>query len=212
VTASSLQPPARRRELIGALAGAVGPVSFVGGWIVAGAIRPGYSPVREAISQLAREGAPHRGLMTTALAIFGVTVPVFAPVLVDALGANKALQGSVSLAGLATLGIAAVPLSLSGEGIADVVHGTLASLGYFGMALSPILGGIALYRRGATRAAAASGIVGVVSAASLAATVFVSDVGLFQRLGLGVVDAWLTINAISILTSSSGRRRSPVET
>jgi hypothetical membrane protein len=174
-------------------------MSFVGGWVVAGELRPGYSPLREAISQLARIGAPHRPLMTTAFVAFGVTVPAFAPVLAHSLGVGKELTCSLSLAGLATLGVAAFPLSRSGGGAEDLVHGIFATLGYIGMALSPMFGAVALHRRGHTRAAVASGAVGVVSAASLAATAFASDVGLFQRLGLGVVDAWLVVMAISIL-------------
>lgn len=196
----------RRRRVVGACAGVIGPASFVGGWAVAGATRPGYSALREAISQLARVGAPHRVLMTAAFVSFGVAVPVFAPVLADSLDAGKALTASVSLAGLATLGVAAVPLSASGAGVADVVHGTLATLGYLGMALSPMLGAAALYRRGARGAAGVSAVIGVVSAASLATTTFASDVGLFQRLGLGVVDVWLAVAAISILRDESAKR------
>lgn len=197
------EPP--RHGLLGAWAGVIGPVSFVGGWIAAGAMRPGYSAVHEAISQLARLGAPHRPLMTTACVAFGVTVPVFAPVVAESLGAGGPLTGSLSLAGLATLGVAAFPLSRSGGGAEDLVHGTFATLGYIGMALSPMFGAAALHRRGDVRAAVASGAVGLVSAASLLATALVSDVGLFQRLGLGVVDVWLVLMAISILRAGDGR-------
>jgi hypothetical protein len=136
--------------------------------------------------------------MTAAFVSFGVTVPVFAPALAEALDAGKALTASAALAGLATLGVAAVPLSLSGDGTADLVHGTFAALGYVGMAFSPLLGALGLYRRGDKVAAGASVLVGVVSATSLACTVFLSDVGFFQRLGLGVVDAWMAVMAISI--------------
>jgi hypothetical membrane protein len=186
----------RRRRLIGASAGVIGPASFVGGWMLAGAMRPGYSALLEAISQLAREGAPHRGIMTTAFVAFGVTVPVFAPVLADSLGAGKALRVSATVAGLATLGVAAAPLSASGAGIVDLVHGSFATLGYAGMALSPMLGALAFRRRGDVGAAVASAAAGLVSAASLVATAFAADVGLFQRLGLGVVDVWLVLMAI----------------
>jgi hypothetical membrane protein len=194
----------RRRRLPAASAGVVGPLSFIGGWVAAGALRPEYSPVREAISQLARLGAPHRPLMTTAFVAFGVTVPVFAPVLADSLGAGKPLTASLSLAGLATLGVAAFPLSRAGGGAADLVHGTFATLGYVGMAISPMFGAAGLFRRGHVHAAVASGTVGLVSAAALAATAFAFDVGLFQRLGLGVVDAWLVVMAVSILRARDG--------
>ena len=191
----------RRRRLIGAAAGVVGPASFVGGWVAAGATRPAYSPLREAISQLAREGAPHRGLMTKAFVAFGVTVPVFAPVLAESIDAGKALRVSATVAGLTTLGVAAAPLSASGAGSIDLVHGAFATLGYVGMALSPMFGALALRRRGNMGAAMASAVVGLVSATSLVATAFVADVGLCQRLGLGVVDAWFVVMAIWILVS-----------
>jgi hypothetical membrane protein len=193
-----------RRRLLAASAGVIGPVSFVAGWAAAGALRPDYSPLREAISQLARLGAPYRPLMTTAFVAFGVTVPVFAPVLADSLGAGKPLRGSLWLAGFATLGVAAFPLSRPGGGAEDLVHGTFATLGYIGMAVSPMIGATSLYRRGHLQSAVVSGAVGVVSAAALVATAFVSDFGLFQRLGLGVVDAWLVVMAISILLAGDG--------
>lgn len=192
-----------RLRHLGAAAGVAGPVAFVGGWLTAAAIRPGYSSVREQISQLARLGAPHRALMTAAFIGFGVTVPLFAPVLDDSLGARRALTCSLSLAGIATLGVAAVPLSRSGGGTEDIAHGALATAGYIGMALSPMVGAVAFFRRRQVTAGVLSGTAGVVSAASLAATPFVSgQVGLLQRLGLGVVDAWLVIMAILILARS----------
>jgi hypothetical protein len=203
------EAPTRRPRLLAASAGVAGPVSFVGGWVWAGAMRPGYSAMHEAISQLARLGAPHRALMTTAFVTFGVTAPVFAPVLADSLKAGRRLTGSLSLAGVATLGVAACPLSSSGGGVQDFVHGSLATLGYAGMALTPMFGAAALHGRGKFRAAVASGAVGVVSAASLVATGFSPDVGLFQRLGLGVVDAWLVVMAISILRTERGRVPDP---
>lgn len=194
-----------RMAYLGAAAGIFGPACFVGGWAAAAAIRPGYSPVHEAISQLARLGAPNRSLMTAAFIGFGVAVPIFAPFVSRRLGAGRVLTATVALAGLATLGVAAVPLSLRGGGTRDVVHGALATTGYVAMALAPVLGGIALWRRGNLVAAAASGAAGILSAASLSCTVLVADDrGLFQRLGLGVVDAWFAAMAVTMLL---GRRR-----
>jgi hypothetical membrane protein len=172
---------------------------FVGGWITAGLLRPGYSPVHEAISQLARLGAPNRLLMTAAFVGFGVTVPMFAPVVSGALGAGKPLTAALALAGVATLGVAAVPLSRSGGGTRDLIHGALATTTYVGMALSPLLGAAAFYRRHNPGGATASALLGLIAAGSLAATPFVTDVGLYQRLGLGVVDTWILVMAVSIL-------------
>ena len=131
----------------------------------------------------------------------------FRPILDDFLATHKALTCSLSLAGVATLGVAAVPLSRSGGGFEDVAHGALATLGYIGMAVSPMIGAVAFFRRRQIAAAGASALAGVVSAAALAATPFVSaDTGLLQRLGLGVVDAWIVAMAISILAGGRATR------
>jgi hypothetical membrane protein len=55
------------------VAGAVGSVAYVFAWIVEGAVRPGYSPIHQAISDLAvgPNGLPYRigGVLTALLKI-----------------------------------------------------------------------------------------------------------------------------------------------
>ena len=55
-----------------ATCGIVGPVAFVGGWLVNGLRTDGYDPLRDAISQLARVGSPTRLSMSACFVVFGV--------------------------------------------------------------------------------------------------------------------------------------------
>lgn len=181
--------PVPRR--LGALAGVAAPVSFVGGWLVAGARADGYSPLRDTISQLARVGAPTRPLMTSAFVAFGVLAPVWAVTAARVLDA-PGLRVSVTTAGLGTLAVAALPL---GASFGDAPHAVAAGVGYVGMAVSPLLGGRSLAKAGRRRAALASYGVGLVSAACLVGSVAGTHDGGFQRLGLGVVDTWFVVLA-----------------
>ena len=74
----SLRQKDRARKL-GALAGIAAPASFVGAWLVGGAQARDYHPVHDAISQLARVGAPTRPLMTAGFVGFGLLAPWWGP-------------------------------------------------------------------------------------------------------------------------------------
>ena len=163
------------------------------GWAVLGARTPGYEPLEDAISQLAREGAPTRPAMTACFVVFGVLLPVWAPVLARVLGV-RALAPVVALAGLATLAVAALPLTRAGSSGQDSAHAAAALTGYVAMALTPLLAARAL----GSSARTASLAVAAVSALALAGSVVIGSGGL-QRLGLTVVDAWHVALAVSVL-------------
>lgn len=157
------------------LAGVAAPVSFVTAWAVAGTRVPGYSPVREHISELARVGAATRPLMTAGMVGFGVLAPLWAT------GLDRGARAAVTAAGLATLGVAAAPL---GASWGDAPHAVAAGAAYAAMAATPALGA----GLGAPRAArTASVLSALLLLGSLADT---PVTGLLQRAGLGVVDAW----------------------
>ncbi|HEX4905724.1 MAG TPA: DUF998 domain-containing protein [Acidimicrobiales bacterium] len=160
-------------------AGVLGPTAFVAAWAIAGARRAGYSPVDDAISRLAEVGASSRPLMNAGFVTFGVAVPTFAVAARQALGPPA--TAALVVAGLSTLGVAATPL---GPG-PDTAHGVFAGIGYLAMAAAPVL---ADRRRGA--------LVSAIAAASLVATTVGPAHGMFQRLGLGVVDAWIVVTAL----------------
>lgn len=188
---------------VGALCGIAGPVAFVGAWLVGGLVRDGYDPVEQAISQLAREGASTRVLMTAGLVGFGLLVPVWAVVLGRVLR-SRAVATAAAVAGLATLAVAALPLTREPGGTQDLLHAVAASLGYVAMAATPLLAAGPLRRRGCRRAATASVAVGLLSTACLVGTVAL-DVGsgALQRAGLGVVDVWHVVAAGWVLRTTS---------
>ena len=181
-----------------ALCGIAGPTAFVSAWVIGGLLTDGYDPTVQAISQLAREGAGDRPLMTAGLGVFGVLIPVFAQALGRWLEEPR-LRISVTVAGLATLAVALLPLTREPGGGQDTAHAVAAGIGYVGMAVGLLLGAAALRRLGRPRAAALSALVGVVSACALVASLLVDRSGLFQRLGLTVVDAWYVVMAVQLL-------------
>lgn len=181
-------------------AGVVGPTGFVAAWAIGGATTKGYSPVDDAISRLAATGADTRGLMTAGFVCFGVGVPVYGLTLRRELPGRAWLAAVAS--GSATLGVAAFPLDVSST--IDRVHGGFAVAGYITLAMVPLLASRTLWRQGHRRATAASLIVAMTSGACLAATAVGPAHGLFQRLGLTIVDGWLVASAIAFRDQNSG--------
>lgn len=184
---------------VAAACGIVAPLAFVGAWLVGGLRTEGYDPLADAISQLAREGAPTRALMTSGFVVFGLLLPVWAFRLGRELD-SRAVRNAAVVAGVATLGVALLPLTREGGQPQDVGHAVAAGIGYVAMALTPLLATGPLRRLGYERAAATSVVVGVLSALALVGTALVVDrSGGLQRLGLGVVDLWHVAAAVWVL-------------
>jgi len=136
--------------------------------------------------------------MTTAFVVFGVLAPVWARTLGARLGSG-AVRLSVTVSGLATLGVAAFPL---GASYGDGPHAVAAVTGYVAMALTPLLAA----RHLSGRLQRGSRAVGLLSAALLTATAFGHATGLLQRTGLGVVDAWFVVMAVRELRLAPSAR------
>jgi len=163
-------------------------------WLACGRATAGYSARHDAISRLAALGAPTRVAMTAGFVVFGVGVMLYAWPLARAVSGWA--WSSAGLCGLATLGVAAVPLG----SVSDGLHGALAGIGYAALAGTPLLASPDLMRRGRTAAARASVATGVVCAACLVATTLGPNHGLFQRLGLTVGDLWIIVSATVLVT------------
>ncbi len=163
--------------------GAAGVVAFVACWAVAGARRRGYSPVHQAISQLARYGTHDRPLMTAGFVAFAVGTVVLG------LAVRGATGALVALTGLATAGVALFPLSRAGGGTEDLRHATCATVAYVALALAPLAG------RHRARLPRLSVAFALVTAVALALTVPAAYTGLWQRIGLTTGDAWLLLLA-----------------
>ena len=186
---------------LAAVGGVVGPAAFIGAWVVGSATKAGYSPIDDAISRLAAVGASTKPLMTAGFLVFGIGVPIYATALRRALGGLAAVAAAAT--GLATIGIAALPLERSAA--VDTWHGAAAGIAYVTLAATPLLAGRTLRGRGHRRLAALSGLVGVVTATSLALSLTELPTGLFQRIGLTAGDLWIMVSAVAIIVRRPGR-------
>ena len=181
--------------------GVAGPVAFVAAWLVAGLLTPGYSPVDQPISRLAASGADTRPLTTAGFVAFGVLLPVYALALRRLLGSRGAALAAAG-SGIATLAVAALPLSREGGQGVDTWHAVAAGCGYAAQVLAPLLGGRHLRGRARTTSYA----VAALAAACLVGSLAVPGLtGLLQRTGLTAVDAWYVAVAAGALRRVSAR-------
>lgn len=111
------------------------PVMLIGGTVVAGALSPGYDPVRQTISELAAGDAPTRVLMTVFFVLTGLCHLV---TVTFARGIGIAGRIVFLIGALATLGVAAFPLpSVAGS---SASHTAFAMTGFIALAAWPLLG------------------------------------------------------------------------
>ena len=126
------------RELIGRpaiVSSYLAPVLLIGGTLVAGAMSPGYDPVRQTISELAAGDAPTRVLMTVFFVLTGLCHIVTATF---ARGVGIAGRAAILVGGLATLGVAAFALpTVAGS---SATHTAFAMIGFIFLAAWPLLG------------------------------------------------------------------------
>jgi hypothetical membrane protein len=196
----ALPAPRGRLRNVAIAAGIVGPGFFISDWAVLGARAPGYSPVHDAISELARMHATTRPAMTAGFVVLGAAIPAYALALRDALP-GPAWRFAV-VHGVATLGVAAFALGTPTSG---KIHGAFAGLAYASLAAVPIAASVPLSRRGRRGLARTSMATGVLCAAALVASVAgpTSVHGLLQRIGLTIGDVWLIASAASLLTQTA---------
>ena len=179
----------------------IGPTAFVGAWIVGGLIKKNYSPVEDAISRLAAVGSSTRPLMTCGFVCFGVAVPAYALALRRWIGGPSWMAAFGT--GVATLGVAAVPLGMSSSG--DLLHGGLATTGYITLTATPLLAARTLWHARRRTTARLSLAIGTGAGLCLAATVLGRHHGLWQRTGLSIGDSWLVASAVAMLIGHARR-------
>jgi hypothetical protein len=109
----------------------------------------------------------------------------------------------VAATGISTLAVAATPLDHSE--LVDRLHEVAAAAGYITLAAIPLAARTGLISRGFARHAAVGTALSIVSAASLVVSLAVEQTGLFQRLGLTVIDLWL-VASVPVLGSLVERR------
>ncbi|MGH3670887.1 MAG: DUF998 domain-containing protein [Pseudonocardiaceae bacterium] len=168
------------------LSSSCAPVLLIGGWQVAAARQPGgFDPVSQTISALAARGATDPWIMTAALAGVGLCHTTTAAGL-----AGAAVPGRVLLAagGLATVGVAVLPLPVSGE---SAGHAVAASVAFGALSLWPALA----WRRGvrpgpAAMLGAAAGLLGVLGWFAFELLGGGPRIGLSERVLAGAQALW----------------------
>jgi len=133
--------------------------------------------------------------MTAGFIAFGVMILVFAIAVRARL--ESAAWITLTITALATLGVAATPLDWSDS--IDQIHGLFAGTGYVTLASTPLLAYGRLRGAGAHGLARAGVVAGAVAAVALALSGTDVTTGLFQRLGLTVVDLWIMALAIWLM-------------
>jgi hypothetical membrane protein len=175
--------------------GVIGPVAFVADWAILGLRRPGYSPVHDAISQLAALGAPTRTAMTVGFIIDGLGLASYGLALREA-NAGPAWKFA-TLTGLSTLGVAAFPLGTPTSG---KLHGLFAVVTYASLVGVPVAWTVTEHRRHGSALSKLS--IGTAIASATALAISLSNGrghGIAQRTGLTIGDAWVVASALALV-------------
>lgn len=175
----------------------IGPIAFIASWVIGGLLLDGYHPAVDAISRLAAKDAPTVPILNVGLATYGVGVGLGAIALRRVVGTPSSI--ALALNALLTFGVLTTPLEHSTT--IDRLHTLFAASAYVALALASLLAALRFRQRGWSKAAALSAGVGVITAASLAATGIAEWSGLFQRIGLTVSDVWMMAVATFVLRS-----------
>jgi len=182
------------RPRIAVLSATVAVVALVGGWTWAAASQPGgFDSGSESISALAASATPHRWVMTTALVLTGLAHLVTAWALVPARRPGRVL---LAAGGVATLGVAALPLPSRTE--SSALHTTVATTSFALLAVWPWFatrpaGPVALRRR----VGRAASVVLVLAVLSLGIGLGGSLFGLHERAVAFLTVVWPLVAATS---------------
>ena len=192
-----------------AAAGIVAPVLWAAAVIYCGAIRPGYDPVNQFISELAERGSPTESLMrTTGFYLPGLLVMMFGLLLLTrSTGWPVAVLILVHGAGRLTAGMfpcdpgCPVPAASASQ----VIHNTAGLANGLTLPAAAVFCALAYWKVGRRRFAMYSLLSATAGMTFLALTATSlstrSHVGLFQRLSGGFVSLWLASFAVSIWRS-----------
>lgn len=190
---------------------------YVAGWLLGGALRSGYDPVEQAISELFELGAPwvSRGPLVAGLVVSGVAFLLLAPALHRVLPGGGLLGPAlVVVAGIGTLGVALAPCSPgcpgSGTTATDTWHAVTAGGGYAALVLAPLAFAWRV-RAGAPRLAGWSLVIG--GASLVLFVVYLLGAvgpapGLQQRTFNTLADGWYVLVVVWILRRDAVARRS----
>jgi hypothetical membrane protein len=197
------------RTLVGglAVAGMIGPVIFVVSFLVAGALRPGYSPLRQAISALGT--GPNGWIEIASAETASVLITVFAIGLGVLLWPSLSTVWRWTCASLLSLpGVGLIIAGFTDNARFRFTHTMASQAGLWGAVLAFLLFGIALYRARRWRpwsvyslfASAATLVLLAVTFAGLSPGAPLADYGgLLERLVVIEVLAWYLVFGWKVL-------------
>jgi hypothetical protein len=197
---------------------------FFAGWLIAGALQPGYSAADSFISELAAKDASHPWLVIAGLAANGLSLLALAGGIRLALPRARLAVALFAVAALGLVAAAVLRLDCSATASAaceaavrsggvswtHLAHLWAGDLAQLALVLTPFALARALWSRPAGVLALAAGVAGVLIAIVLAALSWDlgEGAGYAQRLGTLVVLQWVAIVAAGLLTAA--RRRAGV--
>ncbi len=190
------------------LPAALAPLVLVGGWNLASGAQPdGYSNVEQSLSSLASSGAPHREIMTWALVLLGLAHLGTAALLRAVAPLGRAVH---ALGGLATIGVALLPLGPEADGTG---HAIVATVAFVALAVWPAVGGRTggppVVRPRVMRTAAV--VLSLLVIAFGVALVADELVGLTERIAATAEALWPLVVAWMVREWSGGGGSPPVE-
>jgi hypothetical protein len=204
-----------------------GQLAFVASWIVAGALDPGYSHLREGISALAANDAAHPWIVATGFAVMGASIAGLGLALTAVLPRRPASSVAVAAFVLAGLAIALHAVFRTDCSLAEAacrarfdagrlstatdVHIWLGLVFAAILPISPFALARALWPQPVAALSLSAGIGGVaLGAAAFAGELVDAASGLAQRLGLLLTHAWVLIVAGAVLHVVARERAKPV--
>jgi Protein of unknown function (DUF998) len=199
---------------------------FVGAWILAGALEPGYSHLQQTISELGGTFAEHPWIANAGFVVLGASMVALAVALYAVLPAGPARAFSVGLFAACGLGmglIAFLPIDCS-FGTNDRCDELLSSgalswqteahewVGVFlrlGLVATPFALAATLRPRPVALAALGAGLVGLLIGLPVFgwSTSDASPDGLLERIDLLLLQTWLVLVALGIVHSAQDRDR-----
>jgi Protein of unknown function (DUF998) len=197
-----------------------GQLLFIGSWIVAGALEPGYSHIEQGVSELAARDAQNPWIVSAGTVALGLSIAGLSLGLLAVLPRRRATRVAAALFGLAGLmfalgGVFQLDCGMSQDRCLDRWHaGELSrehdahlwvGLGFdLALVLTPFALARSLWPRPSGLLALAAGINGVIVLVAFQALA-ASDIaawGLAQHVGLAVVCLWVLMVATGILHST----------
>jgi hypothetical protein len=190
---------------------------FNASWIVAGALEPGYSHLRQPFSELGAADAAHPWIVNTGLVLLGLSIAALGPALLAVLPRRRAARVTAVLfvvagAAFALEGVFQLDCGLSQGSCVDRWHAGELSWHHgahlwvglvFDLAFvaTPFAIARSLWPRPTGQLALGSGVTGLVI---LAAVLTIerpetATAGLVQRLGFGIACLWVLIVAVGVL-------------